>query len=277
VREIFLLKLRGIRIERPSYIYTLNNSVFRSFAPYRPVKFKLGPRKRALIDGVATANHVRTGYPVLDRALGGGFPRKGVVLLELDSHVNTVVALAFLAKIVSNFVSAGYPVLFQPFDWMDPHAIMNYLGTCMPDGKKNLFKILWMSKMSGMSNNVISPDKKLQADPSIAALAKMKQKYPSRLLLNIMGTDIMQRFHGQKGVRSGMENLMSDTRTSADLSIAVISRSQSEVLEYLSEVSDMHLHFLMIKDTLFLRSLVPATTLYSVVFDDQQINLEPVV
>jgi hypothetical protein len=39
----------------------------------------------------------------------------------------------------------------------------------------------------------------------------------------------------------------------------------------------MHLHFLMIKDTLFLQSLVPASTLYSVVFDDHKINLEPVV
>jgi len=278
VREIFLLKLRGVRIERPSYIFTLDNSVFRSFAPYRPVKFKPAPRsKTAAGDGIATADQVRSGYPVLDGALGGGFPRKGVVLLELDSHVNTAVAMAFLERMVSNFVSAGYPVLFQPFDWMNPLAIMNYLGPCMPDGKKSLFKILWMGKLSGMSDNLILPDKKRQADPSIAALAKMKRKYSGKPLLNIMGTDIMQRFYGQKGVRSGLENLMSDMRTSADLSIAVISHSQEDVLEYLSEVSDMHLHFLMINDTLFLQSLVPASTLYSVVFDRHQLNLEPVV
>lgn len=277
VREIFLLKLRGVRIERSSYIYTLDNSVFRSFAPYRPVKFKPGSRKKNLSDGIATAEHIRSGYSVLDGSLGGGFPRKGVVLLELDSHVNTAVAMAFLERIVSNFVSGGNPVLFQPFDWMDPHAIMNYLGPCMPAGKKNLFKILWMGRVSGMSNNIISPDKKRQADPSISALVKMKQKYSGRLLLNIMGTDIIQRFYGQKGVMAGMENLMSNMRTSADLSIAVISHSQRDVLEYLSEVSDMHLHFLMLNDTLFLQSLVPASTLYSVVFDGHQIKLEPVV
>src|SRR6185295_9400241 len=45
VREIFLLKLRGVRIERPSYIFTLDNSIFRSFAPYQPVKFNSLPRK----------------------------------------------------------------------------------------------------------------------------------------------------------------------------------------------------------------------------------------
>jgi len=42
-------------------------------------------------------------------------------------------------------------------------------------------------------------------------------------------------------------------------------------------VSDMHLRLLMINDTLFLQPLVPASTLYSVVFDDHGISLEPVV
>jgi KaiC/GvpD/RAD55 family RecA-like ATPase len=277
VREIFLLKLRGVRIERSSYIYTLDNSVFRSFSPYRPIRFNPKQRRKAPGDGVATADHIRSGYPALDSSLGGGFPRKGVVLLELDTHVNTTVAMAFLERMVSNFVSAGHPVLFQPFDWTDPQAIMNYLSPSIPAGKAILFKILWTGRVKGMADNIISPDKKKQADPSIAALAKLKQKYSGRLLLNIMGTDIMQRLYGQKGVRTGMENLMSDMRTSADLSIAVISHSQGDVLEYLSEVSDMHLHLLMINDTLFLHSLVPASTLYSVVFDGHQINLEPVV
>jgi len=275
VRDISLLKLRGVRIERSSYIYTLDNSIFRSFMPFRPLKLSPGPRRKASGDGVATAEYIRSGYPALDGSLGGGFPRTGVVLLELDTHVNTAVAMAFLERLVSNFVSAGHSVLFQPFDWIDPHAILDYLKPSLPPGKAGLFKILWLGKVKGMTGNIISPDKKRQADPSLAALAKMKQS--GKLLLNVMGTDVMQRFYGHKGVRTGMENLMSDMRASADLSIAVISHSQGDVLEYLSEVSDMHLHFLMINDTLFLQSLVPASTLYSVVFDGYQINLEPVV
>lgn len=278
VREISLLKLRGVRIERPSYIFTLDNSIFRSFAPYRPVKFRSQPRKKiAASHRIATTNHIRSGYTTLDGSLGGGFPRKGVVLLELDSHVHTSVAMAFLQKMVSNFVLTGNPVLFQPFDWMDPHVIMNYLGSSITAGKKSLLKILWTRRIAGLSNHVVSPDKKRHNDPSIAALASMKQKNPGKLLLNIMGTDIMQRLYGKEGIKSGMESLLSEVRTHADLSIAVISHSQGDVLEYLSEVSDMHLRILMINDTLFLQSLVPASTLYSVVFNGDQINLEPIV
>jgi KaiC/GvpD/RAD55 family RecA-like ATPase len=278
VREIVMLKLRGVRIERPSYIYTLDNNIFRSFAPYRPVKFKPEPHKKtAVSDGIASSDHVRSGYTELDSSLGGGFPRRGMVLLELDSHVNTVVAIAFLERIVSNFISAGNPVLFQPFDWMNPKTIMDYLGHSIPSGKKDLFKILWTGKTAGRADNLISAEKKQDGDPSTGALTRLRQKHRNKLLLNIMGTDIMQRSYGEKGVRNGMEKMLSEVKTSADLSIAVISHSQEDVLQYLSEVSDMHLKLRMINDTLFLQSLVPATTLHSVVFDGHEIVLEPAV
>ncbi len=36
IREISLTKLRGIQINKPSYIYTLNNGIFQSYTPYDP-------------------------------------------------------------------------------------------------------------------------------------------------------------------------------------------------------------------------------------------------
>ncbi|MCI0560491.1 MAG: AAA family ATPase [Nitrososphaera sp.] len=278
VREIFLLKLRGVRIDRSSYIFTLENSSFRSFAPYRPIKFRFEPGRRSGRRDpitVTNSNHVKSSYEVLDDALGGGFPRMGVTLLELGSHVNTGVAIAFLGGLVSNFVSNGHPVLFQPFDWVDPRGVMDYLGPILPAGKKNLFKILWSRKLNGLSKNVIVPQQKVT--PILSAVTNMKQRYRGKLLLNIMGTDIMQKSHDvTKDFRIALEDFMSAAR-SADISIAVISRSQKEILEYLSEVSEVHLRLLMINDTLFLQPLVPASTLYALKFDKHQIVLEPVV
>jgi KaiC/GvpD/RAD55 family RecA-like ATPase len=281
VREVFMVKLRGVRIDRSSYIYTLENSVFRSFAPYKPLTL---PRidKKSLSSGKLTfnADYVKSGYSMLDGALGGGLPKKGVVLLELDSHVSTAVAMAFLVRLVSNFLSSGNPVLFQPFDWVDPQAIMSYLGPYLKASKKGLFKILWTDKIKELADNIIVPLQKQNDDFSLAAVTTIKQKHPGKFLLNIMGTDIMQKFYrSPKDIRDGMEQLMSAARAS-DLSIAVITSSQKDMLEYLSEVSDIHLRFLMVKDTLFLQSLVPASTLYSVVFDElggHHIDLEPIV
>jgi KaiC/GvpD/RAD55 family RecA-like ATPase len=278
VRQIFLLKLRGVRINRPSYIYTLENSTFHSFAPYRPIKFE--PRKRITANALelSTGDHIRSGFPVLDAALGSGFPRKGLVLLELDSHMNMTIAMAFLERIVSNFVSTGNPVLFQPFDWIDLSAIMEFFETSMPAGKKSLFKILWAGKTNKISNNIISLGKSRGSDPLLAAVFKMKQKHPDKLLLNIMWTDVMQRLYGAKRVRSAMKNILSKMRVSTDLSIVVIRYSQGDVLELLSEVSDVRLRFMMINDTPFLQSLVPSSTLYSLVFDERsEVSLDPVV
>jgi KaiC/GvpD/RAD55 family RecA-like ATPase len=278
VRQIFLLKLRGIRINRPSYIYTLENSMFRSFAPYRPIKFQ--PRKRITADALelATGDHIRSGFPVLDAALGSGFPRKGLVLLELDSHMNMTIAVAFLERIVSNFVSNGNPVLFQPFDCIDLSTIMRFFEPSMPAGKKSFFKILRTGKTNKISDNIISLGKSQGSDPLLAVVLKMKQKHPDKLILNIMWTDVMQRLYGAKRVRSGMKNILSNMRAHADLSIAVIRYSQGDILELLSEVSDVRLRIMMINDTLFLQSLVPASPLYSLVFNERsELSLDAVV
>jgi KaiC/GvpD/RAD55 family RecA-like ATPase len=279
VRQIFLLKLRGVRINRPSYIYTLENSMFHSFAPYRPIKFQ--PRKRIITadaSELATGDHILSGFPVLDAALGSGFPRKGLVLLELGSHMNMTIAVAFLERIVSNFVSNGNPVLFQPFDWIDLSTIMQFFEPSMPAGKKSFFKILRTGKTNKISGNIISLGKSQGANPLLAAIHKMKQKHPDKLILNIMWTDIMQSFYGAKRVRSEMKNILSNMRANADLSIAVIRYSQGDILELLSEVSDVRLRLIMINDTLFLQSLVPSSPLYSLVFNERsELSLDAVV
>lgn len=277
VRQIFLLKLRGIRINRPSYIYTLENSLFRSFSPYRSIMFQ--PRKRTTIDSeIATGEHVRSGFRVLDAALGNGFPRKGLVLLELDSHMNMTIAMAFLERIVSNFVSNGNPVLFQPFDWIDLSTIMQFFEPSMPIGKKSLFKVVQTGKTSKISDNVILLDKNQGSDPLLTAILKIKQKHPDKLLLNIMWTDVLQRLYGANEVKSGMKNTLSNMRINTDLSIAIIRYNQVDILELLTEISDVRLRFMMINETLFLRSLVPSSALYSMVFNDKsELNLEVVV
>ena len=278
VREIVMLKLRGIRIDRPIYIYTLENSAFRSFAPYRPLKPQSEPGKKSISRERSTkliaSEYIVTGFGVLDKALGGGFPKKGVVLLELDSHVSTAVAMTFLRGLISDFISNGHPVLFQPFDWVDPASVMNYLQP-LPESRKSLFKILWPSNVSGLKNIVMVPSQK--RSPAFESVTRMKHKHPGKLLLNIMGTDMIRKsYPSPKDFMNQMEELMSAARA-GDLSIVVVSRSQREMLEFLSEVSDIHLRLLMINDTLFVKPLVPASTLYAIEFHDGEIGLQPIV
>jgi KaiC/GvpD/RAD55 family RecA-like ATPase len=278
IRQIFLQKLRGTRITRASYLYTLENSMFHSFAPYQPIKFEPCRRDTAEVSKLSTGDNIGTGYPMLDASLGSGFPRKGLVLIELDSHVNMTIAMIFLQKIVSNFVSSGNPVLLQPVNWMEPSSVLRFFETFLPAGKKSLLKILWTGKPYKVSNNIISPSKNENSDQLLAALVKMKQRHRNKLLLNIMCTEATQCLYRATKLRNEIKNMLSRIMAHADLSIAVLNTSQEDILEFVSELSDIHLRFMMINDTLFLQSLVPSSNLYSLIFDRQsQMSLKAVV
>ena len=106
----------------------------------------------------------------------------------------------------------------------------------------------------------------------------MKQRHRDRVLLNIMWIDAIQSFYEARKARSEIKNILSRIMTHADLSIAVLTHSQGDMLELVSEVSNIHLRFLMINDTLFLQTLVPSSNLYSLVFDKHsEMSLKPVV
>ena len=75
-----------------------------------------------------------------------------------------------------------------------------------------------------------------------------------------------------------MKNELSRIMSHADLSIAVLTSSQDDIVKFVSELSNIHLRFMMINDTLFLQSLVPSSNLYSPIFDRQsQMSLKAVV
>jgi KaiC/GvpD/RAD55 family RecA-like ATPase len=278
MRQIFLRKLRGTRINRSSYLYTLENSIFHSFAPYKPIKFE--PRKRSVADvsELSMGDNIQSGYPALDAAVGSGFPKKSVVLLELDSRIDMTIAMLFLQKIVSNFLLSGNPVILQPVNWIEPSSILRFFEASMAASKKSLFKIFWTGKTDVISSQIISRGKNQSSDQMLAALAKMKERHPDKLLLNIMWTEAIQSLYGAKRVRSVMKNILSSMMAHADLSIAVLTHSQEDLLELVSEVSNIRLRFIMINDTLFLQSVLPPSNLYSVVFDEQsEISLKPVL
>jgi hypothetical protein len=93
-----------------------------------------------------------------------------------------------------------------------------------------------------------------------------------------MWTEAIQSLYGTKRVRIVMKNILSRMMAHADLSIAVLTHSQEDLLELVSEVSNIHLRFVMINDTLFLQSVLPPSNLYSVVFDGQsELSLKPVL
>src|SRR5438067_9396114 len=78
IREIFLSKLRGVMINKPSYIYSLNDGIFRSYDIYNPSDFISSANSciafnkiEHIFQSVFEGPHIASGYPELDTILGG--------------------------------------------------------------------------------------------------------------------------------------------------------------------------------------------------------------
>src|SRR5919197_234707 len=290
IRQIFLSKLRGIMINRPTYIYTLNNGIFRSYDSYRPDDFAISTSRvrfnkvRDPFSSVSEGRYITSGHQALDNILGGGFRKKGVVLIEMESNVNASVAMSFLTPIISNFILTYNPILFHPFDGMDPKEVMSYLK--IEDSniyQSRLIKIFChVGKTEEKSDhNLTQSHKHGSLDKHFEffhdVIIKTRQEYPNKLLLNIMGTNIADKITIYSET-SGID-FLPFIRVNTDLSL-IISRRSQHTREYLSEISDVHLRFVILNGSLFLQTLIPRRHLYAVLPASSlgtRIRLDPVV
>src|SRR5919202_4561238 len=241
LRQTTISKLSGTMINKPSYIYSLNAGVFTSYESYRPSDFaavmshlRLNKAENTL-SSLSYGDYIGTGYQELDVALGGGFAKKAIVLIEMESNVNTWVAIAFLSSIISNFIRTSNPVLFQTFDGVDPKEVGSYLKSESDPNihEGELLKVLYyVGKTHENSNDYTKTprDEYGQLEKYMEYLheviTKTRQEHPNRLLLNIMGTSIVRKMNANAEIAK--TKLFSFIRANTDLSLIVGRRIQTQ-------------------------------------------------
>ncbi|TLX74418.1 MAG: hypothetical protein E6L05_02745 [Thaumarchaeota archaeon] len=288
VREIFLSKLRGVRINRPSYIFTLNNNVFRSYEPYNPTDYVItNIRNKNPENKLQTFSdtHIKTGYLELDRILGAGLHKKSFVNIELDSNINAKVIVAFLGKIISNFANSSNPVLFQSFEGINYEYLTKYLKSRL---SKDAMRMLEIPQFANKSKSASThstqalryPDSIQQLESIKKDIIKIQKKHPKKLFLTIMGSDLSHESH-TSDIRKQIKQQIEFIKSKTDLFILVTRHSQDNIQEKLSKISDMYLNVSEINGTLFLKSKIPWSHLYAIVTDRNSgypnVSLEPIV
>jgi KaiC/GvpD/RAD55 family RecA-like ATPase len=290
IREVSLTKLRGIQIKKPSYIYTLYKGIFQSYNPYDPRDFMFSDsynfnnnnnylnrmqrqrRGSTLHDpSLMRDDYVPSGYEQLDEALGGGFPKKGIVLLETQSSIHAKVTFTLLTGTISNILRNGNPVLIEPFRGIDARVIMSYLGPYLPkEHKKDLIKIFCPDKNDNLSpeyaisqhQNIANSEKQIQYFRDL--IIKSRRDNPNKLLVIVMGMATCRRIRLYQEVNG--TDLMRSISATADLTLIALSHHHSTELN-VSEIADVQLHLEAISGTLVLHSVMPETHSYAVVTD----------
>ena len=265
VREISLLKLRGIKIRKPSYMFTLDKGNFRSIQTHNPKNFiinldsinflQFDKKKNTRRLLLCEQGLIKSGYNELDTNLGGGFPRRGIAVIEVESGINVLVAMAFLFKIMATFLKLGNVVFFEPPESIDPTRLSLYFKSYLSVVQTDPERFFWLgSKIKGLTEPFSSWADKDQGDPLLGYphenIVKEHQSDPNRLLLSILPLNRLQRLDP----RNKMEHL-SYARQNIDLTIFIAR--ENEPIPWTLEICDIVLKVSVIKGSLFLRPLYP--------------------
>ena len=291
IREMILSKLRGVRINKASYIYTLNNSIFRSCAPFQPTRFiinadsKILKKRQQKLSPLFNGKYITTGYIKLDTELRGGFPKGSIVLVETDTNVNKLIVMSFIAKMMYKFAATSNPILFGPGGIFDPAMVITCLKSYLQAKPKNvLVKIIWpINNMQHPFSEYIIPNQKGSIKRRFEffqhAVFKVKEENPNRLLLNIIGKDADQKedlFDKTDQVRETLPFL----RDNVDLTLFV-SGYKENILSNLHNICDFHMRLRIINGSLFLQLSGMDSPLYEVISNNSsgypRIKLEPIV
>jgi KaiC/GvpD/RAD55 family RecA-like ATPase len=274
IREIEFLKLSGIQVNKPSHFYTLNNSIFTSFAPHSPGDFapaSRNPARKAKKPAREERLSIATGQKKLDSLLGKGVSTGGIVNIELDPDVNPAVPFILLDKTISNFVDADNLVLFLPLDGTSPRYVDRFRNDEVPD-----FEVQGKSREAETSRVVTVEQPSAGLDVRLAAfqktLARMRNAHPDKLMLSIIGADVAKSAEGKV---AHVEQLMTLLRSSADLTIIINRRSRETA--GVAGISDVYLKIIDVKGTLFLQPQKPWSGLYAITINKQRVRLDPVV
>ena len=275
IREIEFLKLSGIQVNKPSHFYTLNNSIFTSFAPASSGDFALpggpSPTRKAKKPEQEERLSIATGQKKLDSLLGKGVSTGGIVNIELDPDVNPAVPFILLGRTISNFVDTDNLVLFLPLDGINPRYADRFRNDEVPD-----FEAQGNGREVETSRVVTVEQPSAGLDARLAAfqktLARMRNAHPDKLLLSIIGADVTKSAEGKA---AHIEQLMTLLRSSADLTV-IINRHSRETAG-VAGMSDVYLKIIDVKGTLFLQPQKPWSGLYAITINRQRVRLDPVV
>ena len=275
IREITLLKLRGIRITKPSYLFTLDKGSFRSFHTHNPknlviapnstgypqfTKIKKKPRFTILHHGL-----IKSGYDELDLNLGGGFPRRAMVVLEVDSNISMEAVIAFLFRIIYSFLVLGNVVFFEPPETIGLISANKFLRSYLSIAQTGSGKFIWVGPSeNGLAQASFSGADKNHNENLLRYLkeniSKEKRCDPNRLILSIMSLSRLQRLDP-----NDKTGYLRFARENSDLSIMVARKNES--FAWSSEISDISLKIIVINGTLILRTLYPASPILAIEFE----------
>jgi KaiC/GvpD/RAD55 family RecA-like ATPase len=289
LREISLLKLRGVKISKPSYLFTLDEGNFRIFQNHNPndyltnidsVNFsQLDQKKNSQASSLNEKGLIKSGYRELDVNLGGGFPKRGIALVEVETDINLHVAMVFLFRFIWSHLKSGNIVFFEPPDSLDRNSLESYLKPYLSLAQTHTERFFLVgSQAKDLTEPFVSGTDKSQSMNEISyfykKVLKQQQSRTDRLVLGVLSFSRFQVINSR--LKTDHKNF---ARRNIDLSIFVARKSETSIC--VTEVCDIILRICVVKGSLFLKTLYPMSPILAMEVDHSSgfpvLNLIPLV
>lgn len=268
LRELEILKMRGVPTPEPCLIFTLKDG-FRVFLPF---KVKSITKPRRFEPQPDTERRFSTGSPDLDEMLGGGYQRGSTVLLEIDEHISTFHCHLLIAPTDSNFLVQGRGVIGIPSRGVDHNLVKRWFEEegITRDEINKLLRICVKEYHGLKPEPFIVTFKGEDISEDYARYIKAEEELRERTgqpVLNIIGVDTLVDIYGVKKVVPFLRDCATRVRETNGLSIFILKPDYPRLARVLGALADTHLKVTREHGSILVCGIKPRTNLYVLEMD----------
>jgi KaiC/GvpD/RAD55 family RecA-like ATPase len=265
-RSLFLKKLRGIPIKRSLYLFTLKDRIMRCFHSYDARDFKIINKDNISKEKESHTQILQSGYHDLDNYVGSTLPQNGLITIEKDNAVSNDTIVLFLNDLLQNFSRMNYSLLLDS----TLGAIVTDANKSKSKNQQKLYLIDVPELQEKFSKNDLSRKNTFYkyVDKAISGRENREK------IVAMMESSSMDSFIS---TTSDIDNYFRYIKRKFELSFLILNSNNTPEKYY--SLSDIHLKFILIYGTLFLKCSTPASALFGikVVNSVPQIQLDHVL
>jgi len=262
LREISLNKLRGVNVIKNSYLFTLDEGMFKTFESYRdPCSPSIQISKPDLDKSanLSTAMKFSSGYEIIDRDFNGGFLDKSVVLIEYDPRIGINPAIIFLSQFISESMKKLYSI-FLNYSLKNSYSLL--LNQIIKNHNDDLIRYInFFKKSRNDSENDQYVSKNMQSYDFIDEIEKFKLQSP---VFSIIDID-----RDQKIDPASLESLKNHMNITFMIKTLDVSNKYSGLI-----FPDFHFQLVLINGVLCVNLLHPLSKMYVLEVNKEKNNVK---
>ncbi len=259
IRKMVIEKLRGSRIERWKYMFTLHGGRLTVFEP-TPNRVLGDLEEHAPVED-PSSRKVSTGNPHMDNIFGG-FPRGSLILFEVGDNVPHEVLRRLEFSIVSDFLCKERGVVWFPLHSIDYAMLNDNLGALMGDGDP--FENLRVMDRDSQWESAYPFVTLIEGESAMNDFRWSSLKYmlsgAQSPYVSLLGYDALESVYGTR-VLQDLSTHLDVMRRSGNISIAEAT-SSSASLGSLANASDIHIKLASLSGAVMICGEKPHTMFY---------------